>query len=166
MRESEALYLVGLLRGAYPRQVIPDSTEPVYVLGLLDLNRDEAMVAVTHLVRTSRWLPTIAEIRERVAEGAVDLPEPEWAWAEVREAIGRYGLEQDRPAWSCPEIGDAVRALGWRTLCTTTNIAIERERWIKTYTGLRRKRIERIVAPTGGALPGQLKLLPGGGGKR
>lgn len=162
MKLSEAVRIVSRLQAAYPRQEYPDSTAEIYAGALLDLEAEDVEHAAVYLVRTSKWFPTISEIRERVAEDRADLPEPEMAWAEVREAIGRYGLDQTRPAWSCAEIGDAVRVLGWRTLCTSTNIGLERERWIKTYTALRRKRIEQIVAPAG-ALPGQLRLLPGGG---
>lgn len=166
MRASEAIRLVELLQGAYPRQELPQSTVEVYAMALADIDLEDGLRAVTRLVQTSKWFPTISEIREQVAEEQSELPEPEFAWCEVREAIGRYGLDQTRPAWSCPEIAEAVRVISWRTLNTTTNASIERERWIKAYTKIRRKRIEQIVAPVAGVLPGQLRLLEGGGAKR
>ena len=162
MTRAEAMRVFALLQGAYPRQELPASTESIYAAALGDLDVVAVERAVLFLIRTSRWLPTIAEIREHVAEEQVALPEPEFAWAEVRDAIGRYGLDQARPPWSCPEIGAAVSVLGWRTLCTTENSGRERERWIKTYAALRRRRIEQVAAPAG-TLPGQLRLMPGGG---
>lgn len=166
MRASEVVRVVELLQGAYPRQEIPKSTLSVYVMALADLDVEDCLRAVTRHVQTSKWFPTIAEIRELVAEAITELPEPEFAWREVREALGRDTAGQPVPAWSCPEIREAVAVLGWGTLVNTRNIAIERERWIKTYSRLRRQAIERVVAPNrSGALPGQLKLLAEGDGR-
>lgn len=165
MIRSEAIRIVSLLQGAYPRQEMPDSTPEIYAMALGDLEYDEVLAAVTRLVQSSRWLPTIAEIRELVAEARVKLPEPELAWGEVRRGIREHGL-QSMPAWSCAEIREAVEIIGWWSLCTSTNTAASRSAWIAAYGALRRRRLAREISPGADALPGQLRLLPGGGGQR
>lgn len=162
MNRAEAMRVFALLQAAYPRQELPDSTELVYASALADLDVVAVERAALALIRTSRWFPTIAEIREQVAEDLTGLPEAEMAWAEVREAIGKYGLDQTRPPWSCEEIGEAVRVMGWRTLCTAEKIGLERERWLKTYEKARRRRLRQITAPE----DGPLRLVPGGGGAK
>lgn len=158
MRPNDAARIVALLQGAYPRQEFPDSTVEVYAMALVDLDYADVVEAVTRLVQTSRWLPTIAEIRERVAEARLELPDPEMAWVEVRKAIQRYGVYQPLPPWSCDEVAQAVEIIGWRELCTNPQTAASRARWIEAYRAIRLRAVEREMA--GGALPGQLLLLP------
>ena len=89
MTSSEALKLVSVLKAAYPRQEMGEDTIEVYVSFLSDLNYREADQAVRGVITTSRFFPTIAEIREQVAEAYVELPSVAEAVAMV---ANRYRL--------------------------------------------------------------------------
>jgi hypothetical protein len=109
----------------------------LYVAALDDLPGDVLHLAVLDLIRTTRYMPRVAEVRRAV----LDLvrprrPDAGEAWAEVLDAIrslGRHG----RPEWSHPLIGDAVRAVGgWRWLCDSTNPTADRARFLDAYARL------------------------------
>lgn len=66
MTKAEAVAVVAKLMLAYPREGNPDVIE-LYAEHLVDCDRDHALRAVSHHIRASRWLPTVAEFRETVA---------------------------------------------------------------------------------------------------
>jgi hypothetical protein len=70
MTEPDANRLVAMLMAAWPRAVPEDrvrETAAMYRAGLGDLEFDEALRAVGEAVRQSRFLPTVAELCERVS---------------------------------------------------------------------------------------------------
>lgn len=141
MNKAQATDLVSILQGAYPRVPFADSTVGVYVMVLADLEFEAAKRAVLELIQTSKWLPTIAEIRERVVESRADLPPPELAWGEVMAAIRQVGMYAS-PVFECDEIGRAVSAIGWRSICTDENVSSTRARFIDAYRAVREQRID------------------------
>src|SRR5437867_2710279 len=120
MRVSEARALVAKLAAAYPGREFPESTEALYVEMLRDLPFAEGLRAVNGLIATSRFLPTIAEIREvasshplpeeawrdavKVAcamwDGVRHVPPPEWADPVVLRAVEVIGVDVIRLSWA------------------------------------------------------------------
>lgn len=79
MKRSEAAELVMMLMGAFPSGKTNESTSRLYEEMLADLDVTRARRAVTKLIRTAKFLPSISEIREEA--GAVPLAAPyhrEW----------------------------------------------------------------------------------------
>ena len=151
MNKGEAMKLLATLRAAWPRQEVGQDTAAVYAAMLADLPLEEAKAAVQLLVQTSRFFPTIAEIREKVAEARCgDLTAPELAWGEVQEAIGRVG-SYHRPLFANPAIQRAVDAIGWRAICLDENLSATRARFLDAYKAARAQAIEAVA--TGRALP-------------
>lgn len=140
MRESEATDIVAWLVGAYPHRPLPPSSAAVYALALADVDFDGAKAAVMRLIQTSRWLPTIAEIREEVAKARVSLPGAEEAWGVVRRAISRYGSYRS-PSFDCDEIDAAVDAIGWRELCLSEDHTASRARFCAAFTTIASRRM-------------------------
>ena len=161
MKRDEAFRIVAMLQGAWPHRQLPDSTAEVYAMTLSDLAYAEVRDAVTRLIQTSKFLPSVAEIREVVVEERCDLPAAEVAWGEVRAAIHRVGI-YFVPVFECDEIEQATNIIGWETLCNSTNIASERARWIDTYRALRGRRIE--LEATGRYIPSERQLPAEGEG--
>lgn len=71
---------IGILRAAYPRQEFPEATARLYARALADIPEKPLLDAIDRLVKTSQWLPTIAEIRKRVTVAALTLPPAGEAW--------------------------------------------------------------------------------------
>lgn len=152
MTRAEVLKLVALLQGAFPRAQLAEGTVEAYAQGLADLEAEEARLAIVALVRTSRFLPTIAEIREAVVEPELGLPLAEEAWSEVLAEIRRIGL-YGVPEWSCGEIDRAVKAVGWRAMNESQNIAYERKAFLDAYKAIREERIYAAMAKDRGHAP-------------
>jgi hypothetical protein len=140
MTESKIADVLALLVGSYPRQALGAATLNAYTVMLVDLDGDQAMRAVTELVATSKWFPSIAEIRERAAESTAGVPDFDQAWDEVQARIQDTGYGP-MPQWSSPALADSVRAIGWKTLCHDENQATVRAQFRDMYA----KRREREV---------------------
>jgi hypothetical protein len=181
--------MLRLLAAAYPAQRQRMSADDVramaavYIAGLADLDHDRVRAAVDRLVKSSRFIPTIAEVREAAVDVAHGARAPGGdAWGRCLRLIRRYGSHR----WPGIdfEVGDPVllatiRALGWADLCNSDNAAADRARFIELYDQLAQgERKEAAIAPgaTSRALPqrtteqrriGELLtgLLPEGGSK-
>lgn len=147
MTRSEAAKLVAVLAQAWPRSPVSVETSKVYEGALMDLSHAEAEAAVSLLLRTSKFLPTIAEIRT----AAVDLRRgpvrsgPE-AWGDVLgqiRRVGAYGV----PKFEDPVTAECVRVLGWRNLCLEGhNDAADRARFCELYGDLAlRERTDEVA---------------------
>ena len=62
MTKAEVSEIVTILMACYPNARFPDGTVVAYENFLIDLDRDRLKRAVATLVRSSKFMPTIAEI--------------------------------------------------------------------------------------------------------
>jgi hypothetical protein len=143
MTEAQAIRLIGGLMAAYRvGQTITDDTADAYVEDILDLDFEPAALAVKTLRQTSKFLPSIAEIRQAAAEiHAGHLPDEDEAWAEVMANIRHHGWT-GTPTWTHPAIHATVKAMGWRDLCASTNQVADRAHFLSLYR-TQRARLER-----------------------
>jgi hypothetical protein len=139
---------IAALRDAYPRADFPDRAVAMYGTMLADLDDQEVLDAVGRLCKRSRFLPTIADIREEVAEAVLRLPSPEEAWD-----IATTGRLRD----AAPEVHAAAEAVGGRWgILTTGNPTTVRAQFLKGYAERRRNAILQF---TGGRVTPELMAL-------
>lgn len=146
MTRAEALKLVKVLEAAYPRGEFTRERAEVYIRFLEPLDYRAANAAVAQLIATSRYLPTIAEIRETVARMTAGIPEPEEALEEVVEAARRGRYEFSHPA-----IRKAVDALGWEYIQYSEDPGVWRSQFLRLYGPIRERAL--IKHQTDGLLP-------------
>jgi hypothetical protein len=60
--QAEASKLVAMLLAAYPNARVPDGTLALYESFLIELDRDRAVLAIRRIIRSSKFMPAIAEI--------------------------------------------------------------------------------------------------------
>lgn len=132
MSPTETAKITAVLMLAYP-----DRSFALYERLLADLDYTTTNAAIERLIATSKWPPTIAEIRE----AALALVDGETrpggdAWGDVLRAIGRYGNERI-PGYHFdfddPVVAQCVAALQWRELCLSENQVADRARFIELY---------------------------------
>ena len=169
MTHTEVMKLVAMLVATYRNTLRLEDHElvamsSVYEAMLADLDADAATSAVKSLMVTSKWMPTIAEIRAAVVE-AVEGPSrsPADAWGDVLVAIGRHGSYRTPGidfAFCDPLVARLVDRFGWRDLCRSECVQADRARFIEAYAQLiEQHRRERVTA----TLPGIAKpRLPSG----
>ena len=156
MTEREAKALVTLLKSMYPHTEVSRETWQGYAHYLADLDFDQAKAAVDELVVTSRFFPSVAEIRELVADHACGLPSEEEAWHEVEEAIRRFD-SADSSTWtyssdfSCPAVGAAAQSMGGvSAMHEARELAFSRREFMRSYAASRAQTVRRAQMPTRG----------------
>jgi hypothetical protein len=157
MKLSEVTEIVMTLLAAYPNRDMSAHTSDVYERSLRDLDRDVAHAAVERLIRTCRFLPSIAEIRE-----ACEVTQHghrrtgEEAWADAMKAVRYVGQYRPMPRFRDPIVTEALKLWGsWEDFASCDHSAADRARFIQLYDELAKRTREQAVAgslPTGGGL--------------
>lgn len=171
MDKKEFATFVAALRTYYPRETILPNQQAaeLWYMELQDLSYNVAMMALREHVHTSKWSPSISELRERAAT-IRDGETPDWgeAWATVQQAIRRKGMYRETEALeSMDEITRAtVERLGFQNLCLSENAVADRARFKDIYEqvaqrkkrenqlpeslrlGIKSERVARIIRQT------------------
>jgi len=130
VRRQDNLELFALLAAAYPKEPMTEAQIALYEAFLMDYPGPVVRAAVLRHIAQSPWFPRISELLALIHEG--DQLDADAAWAEVQRQIrtvGYYG----QPTWSHPAIAAAVDALGWDTLCRSTNPEADRAHFLRFY---------------------------------
>ncbi len=106
MTKGEVSALVTLLMACYPAARFPDGTQAAYELFLVELEHERAKQAVSHIVRTSRFMPTIADVLAAYEDTA-----PPAERTNERYLGPRYTGPVLKPRELSSEIADVLRRL-------------------------------------------------------
>jgi hypothetical protein len=143
MTRSECAKLVAILIAAYPSARPTSATTEIYERMLIDLDGVVAAAAVERMLATSKFMPSIAEIRA----ACLDLTLGEGkaggeAWGEVLRLIsskGAYRTPGEDFVFADQLVAKCVAALGWKNLCLSeggAQQAADRARFIELYEKL------------------------------
>ena len=138
MKKSEARALVATLAAAFPRQQVPQVTFDVYTADLVDLDAGVTEQAVSGLRRSSKWFPTIAEIREAVAELQLDAPGPMEAYVQATHCA-----KKNRH----PLVQEAKQICGDDWYWREAPIGVSRKAFLAAYAEVKSRALSRIVRP-------------------
>ena len=152
MTSKEFGVLANVLKTLYPKENLfpnPEATEMWYGF-LKDLDYQTASAAIQKWVSTSKWSPTIADIRQLSSEITMG-QSPDWGdgYAEMRKAIGRYGYMNETEALeSLSEITRAtVRRMGWMNICMSENEDTQRANFRMIFEEVARRKREEAQMP-------------------
>lgn len=154
MNQSEALKLVAVLKAAYPRQPTDAATSEVYAGFLVDLDYEAANAAIRQLITIRRFFPTIAEIREEVAEEAAGLPSPTEALVMVLERNQLSDAELAAKPLP-PAVKKAYRIVGgsWAFRTSENPVAL-RAQFRDAYQSIRDEEVRRLQTTPPALAPG------------
>ena len=145
MKPTDALELVRQLLACYPQAPMGPDNVQAYAKHLLDLDVEVCSVAIQRCIATSRFLPSIAEIREQAAACLDNAPDAEEAWGIVMGEVRRKGYN-GKPLFPHSRIGDAVKAIGgWYEVCTSENSTADRAHFVKAYTAATKRSREALT---------------------
>lgn len=144
MERGEVARLLGVLKSAWPDRAINDETVMAYELAWSDLPYDLARDAVAEYLRTGKFFPAPAEIRELALRAGVGLPAAEIAWQEAQRVIGAYRPGDPAPRWSSRVLEETVNAVGWSAIkmCEADQLGTLRAQFRDTYNAL----LKRVTA--------------------
>lgn len=153
MTKKEFGMFVSALKTYYSKEkdLIPnDAAMTLWYKQLQDIPFPVAEAALDKWVATNKWSPSIADLREMAASVTVgDIPDWGQGWEKVLDAVRRYGLYGQAEAMaSLDELTrKAVRGVGFRDICLSENISVERANFRTIYQALAdRERAERQMA--------------------
>ena len=145
MTEKDILTILGVLTAAYPNARITPETVRVYVLTLQDIPLDLLENAALHLITTSTFFPTVAELRDasyRIMFGLHRVPTAAEAWNQIQRqryqclAYFIYNVQSEKPSFSHPFVEQVIHAFGCRNLTDPTSEPYMRANFCKTYDTL------------------------------
>lgn len=154
MDKQEFSTLAMAIRTYYPKEnILPNAPAmELWFRELQDIPYQVAEAALRKWVSTNKWSPSIAELREVVAtvsNGEI----PEWGegWEKVLNAIRKYGMYNigDAMASLDPMTRTAVERVGFREICMSENISVERANFRMVYENLveREKTRQQVALP-------------------
>ena len=153
MTPKETAMLLATLRAFWSEVVINESTIKGWSWAFEDISYDAAEGAVKQWIRTNKWPPKPAELRELIAEAATDIEPWEAAWAEIVAARKRYGSYvgerwgNQGAQWSSDLIARALRHIGgYQAFCAATfdEEPILRAQFRDAYQRLRAAEVRRV----------------------
>lgn len=144
---NETMRILKQLFAAYPQAQVSEQTVAVYLRMLRDIPPEALQVAVDQAIATSKFLPTVAELRDTL-HGLRQLDTPSWgeAWEDVMSEmrrIGSYGVPQFRSRLT----EQVVRSMGWKTLCASENPQTDRAQFRDMWNALaaRQERTDKLL---------------------
>lgn len=138
MIAEDAQRLARRLFAAYPDVPLRDGTEGTYVEFFGELDQEPATAVVSDLIRTSSRLPTIADVRRRLAEVELGLPSPLEAYHSLFE-----------PGSSLHPLTRYVAEIfgGTYNIRTSDAPAATRKQFLDFYDDLRKEAVRRGALP-------------------
>ena len=117
---------------------------------LKDIPYPVAEAALKKHVSTSKWPPSIAEIRENATE-AITPVQVDWseAWEEARLAVRRFGSHQQEEAMASlrPATAEAVKRFGYFDLCMMENPEVGRAQFRDIYRSIEAREKNEAMLP-------------------
>lgn len=166
MNKTDAAKLVSVVCAAYPnfdKFNNPDEVRATVNLWAMMFEGDDGALvglAVKKHIATSKWPPSVAEIRENMLEmTAPDLIPPDRAWEDVAALFPEVSMFAERDQYECrlaPLVCRAVDAIGWRHLLSMHRDAsigekagMDRVAFIQQYTPMYEREKHRAMTPGG-----------------
>ena len=152
------------MKAVYPSpNFLPDmDAVNVWYELLKDIDYQVANMAIQMHAQSSKFPPTVAEIRESAAK-IVHGETKDWskAWEEACRAMSRYGRDRKTLAYETLDelTRDVIDRLGYRNLCISENTASDRANFRDIYNELAQRRTESCK------LSPQIQNMIGGGQK-
>lgn len=155
MQDQEIINLVTIAFASFPnmQEKDPEPVIKVWKMLLNDMPYQLAERALAKVLMTTKFFPTVADIRETaMAFATKELKPPDEAWLEVLEKVNRYIT----PAYSSPEIHEAVRTVGYLNICDSENIGVERAHFLKIYEAIMKRKKDNFIDGRVTALLGEV----------
>lgn len=153
MNRKEIISLLGIATANFPSMQERDM-KPTAVLwekALSDIDYQTAQSALLKVLSTSKFFPTVAELREAVGQitnpRQLDAME---AWGLIGEAIRKYGYYRQKEALeSLPEdVAEMVKRFTWRELCLSENIETLRAQFRMAWDTQSKRQKELLSLPS------------------
>lgn len=136
MQPAEIAKLLTVIAANYPGFAVDEIKHGLWSDMLADIDYPTANMAVKRHIATSRFAPTIADIREQamIASGQEEITAAE-AWGELMQAVRLHGYyhERDGLASLSPETRRVAEQITWREINLSENLDVLRGQFLRMY---------------------------------
>lgn len=151
MTKEECKDILVMLKACYPKFTLEisgtdgkDTVECKYwIASIMDLEFDKAFIAAQQLTKTSKWPPSIAEIRAAYTELLLpDLVDAEQAWGLVMTAISKHGgIYSTGALETLPrQVQEAVKWIGGiKAICNAEKPEVLRGQFMRTMDAVNKR---------------------------
>ena len=117
---------------------------------LKDIPDKQFISAIKKILATKEEIYQSTNIIALIRKNAIrnDIPVSGDAWAEVLSTVSSVGF-YGSPRFSHSIIERAVSGIGWKTICMSQNISLERAHFLKIYDQLEKREIKDVVLSEG-----------------
>lgn len=150
MTKQEFVALAATIKNFYPRDNLLPTQEALgcWYAALEDLDYATAKAAVIRHVQTSKYAPTVAEIREQAVKTTTAEEELDWsaAWRKVKKAISACGLYEEQKALETMDkyTRETAKRMDWRSICTSESEEVCRAQFRQMYEQVTRRAREEL----------------------
>ncbi|MHB1937027.1 MAG: replicative helicase loader/inhibitor [Acidobacteriaceae bacterium] len=151
MTDRDAVRVLSWCCAAYPNVTLAKETVEIWATVLADLPAAVVDQAVKRIIATQEIpsLPTPGRVRrEAAALTGVLPPSAELAWEEVMDAVRRHGYT-NAPRFSNELAERAMRSIGWRQICMSESLGVERGQFLRIYASLAEEVGKEAMLPEG-----------------
>jgi hypothetical protein len=172
MNRKEIINLLGIATANFPnlQQKEMKPTAVLWEKALSDIPYEVAENALISVLSTSKFFPTIADIREAVAnltqDRTLDAME---AWGLIIEAIRKFGYYRQKEAMEFlpGDVAEMVKQFTWHDLCLSEEPEILRAQFRKAWEIRSKRKSELKALPTNiraliEGVTTDMKLIEGG----
>jgi len=149
MTKNEFMKVASAIRTYYPREnPLPNAeAAQLWYEEFKEIPYEDAVAGLRRHVNTSKWCPTIAELKEAIVVNTAG--EKDWGslWDECIQAIHRYGYCGEKEAMESisPLTKQIVTRLGYRQLCMSEDQMADRANFRMIYEQVANKEYERAA---------------------
>lgn len=140
MTTKEFAVFVKTVQSCYPRDTFlpTDESKDVWYEMLKDLPYKLVEASLRKHLATSKWSPTIAEIREGAVAVQSNIQDWSEAWEEARRAVRKFGSYQEAEAlaWMNPSTAETVKRFGYYDLCMMENPEVAKAHFRDIYSNI------------------------------
>lgn len=153
MNAQEFANFAAALRTYYSREnILPNKQAmELWFRQLQDIPYEAAEAILSKWVATNKWSPSIADIRDGMAEIQNGGAAEDWGegWNKAMAAIRKYGSYNEAEALDSlpPLTRETVRRLGYKSLCWSENQIADRANFRQVYEILEKRQVEDRKIP-------------------
>lgn len=153
MNKREFSKIADAIRTYYPKDnpFVNGAAIQLWYEEFKELSYEDVAIALRRHVNTSKWCPTIAELKEAVVINTAG--EKDWgdAWKECLEAIHKYGRNREEEAMENMSTLTrlVVKRLGYKDLCNSEDQMADRANFRMVFEQVSKNEYEKAALPYG-----------------
>lgn len=151
MTKSEWAKIADAIKTYYPRDnMFPNvASIQLWYEEFKDYAYEDVVAALRRHVNTSKWCPTIAELKSAIVMNVAGSKDWGKAWDECVRAIKKYGYYREEEALEqmAPITRQVVKRLGYKELCRSENQSNDRANFRMIFEQVANNEYERAALP-------------------